>query len=139
MRIGFLLLTVIAGVLCAADAPPSTTLRGKLLVREGKPAVLETADHKMVTLAGDKSTSEVLGDARMNGFEVEARGHFTAPDQFLIDPIHTRAMMVHRDGHLKVITFWCDACSLRSYTPGPCVCCQKETTLDLIDPDKLDK
>jgi hypothetical protein len=34
-----------------------------------------------------------LGDARMNGFEVEAKGHFTAPGQSLIDPIHARAMM----------------------------------------------
>jgi hypothetical protein len=69
---------VIAGVVCAADLPPSTTQRGKLVVREGKPAVLETADINVVTLAGDKSTSEVLGDARINGFEVEATGNFTA-------------------------------------------------------------
>ena len=74
MRTAFPILTAIAGVVCAADAPPSTTLRGKLVVREGKPAVLETADHKAVKLAGDKSTSEVLGDARMDGFEVEAKG-----------------------------------------------------------------
>jgi hypothetical protein len=26
-------------------------------------------------------------------------------------------------------------CNIRAYTPGPCVCCQRETTLDLIDPD----
>jgi hypothetical protein len=106
MRIALLILTAIAGVLCAADVPPSTaadgppstTLRGKLVVREGKPAVLETTDHEKVTLAGDKSTSEVLADARMNGFDVEARGHFTAPDQFLVDPVHTHAMRVHMDG-----------------------------------------
>jgi hypothetical protein len=30
---------------CAADAPLPKTLRGKLVVREGKPAVLETADN----------------------------------------------------------------------------------------------
>jgi hypothetical protein len=36
-----------------------------------------------------------------------------------------------------MITYWCDVCSIRAYTPGPCVCCQQETTLDLRDPDKL--
>ncbi len=115
MRIALLILTVIAGVACAADAPPSTTLRGKLVVREGKPAVLETAGNKVVTLAGDKSTSEVLGDARMNGFEVEEKGHFTAPGQFLIDPIHTRAMMVHKDGTSEgghVFGAMCTRCAL---------------------------
>jgi len=139
MRIALSIPMALAGVICAADAPPSTILRGKLLVREGKPAVLETADHKKVKLAGDASTAKAPTDQRMNGFEVEAKGHFTAPGQFLIDPIHTHAMMAHKDGHLKLVTYWCDACSLRSYTPGPCVCCQKETTLDLIDPAEPDK
>ena len=63
-------------------------------------------------------------------------GRFTAPDQFVVDPIHTRAMFVHKDGHVKVITYWCDVCSIRTYTPGPCWCCQKETLLDLRDPDQ---
>jgi hypothetical protein len=36
---------------------------------------------------------------------------------------------------MKLVSYWCDICTIRSYTPGPCVCCQKDTTLDLIDPD----
>jgi hypothetical protein len=138
-RIALLILTVMAGVAYAAETPPAVTLRGKLVVCEGKPATLQTAEHKLVKLAGDASTVKVLGDARLNGFEVEAKGHFTATGEFLIDPLHTRAMMVHKDGHLKVVTYWCDVCSLRAYTSGPCVCCGKETTLDLIDPAELDK
>jgi hypothetical protein len=27
----------------------------------------------------------------------------------------------------------CDACSVRYYTPGRCVCCQQETRVDLHD------
>ena len=77
-----------------------------------------------------------LGDQRLNGFEVEAKGHFTAPDRFLIDPIHTRAMLVRQGGKLRMVTYWCDICSIRSFTPRPCVCCQRDTTLDLRDPDE---
>ena len=40
----------------------------------------------------DWVTRKVLHDPRVNGFEVEARGHFTAPGQFLVDPQHTRAL-----------------------------------------------
>ena len=85
---------------------------------------------------GDEPTKGVLNDKRLAGFDLEAKGHFTAPDKFLVDPIHTKAMFVHKDGHVKVITYWCDVCSIRTYTPGPCWCCQKETLLDLRDPDE---
>jgi hypothetical protein len=28
-------------------------------------------------------------------------------------------------------------CSIRAYAPGPCVCCQKDTDLDLRDLDDI--
>lgn len=121
----------------AADAQSgAATLRGKLSVgKDG--ASVETADHKQVGLDGDSQTQKILHDSRLNGFTVEARGHYTAPGRFLIDPIYTRSLLVRKDGALKLITYWCDVCSIRSFTPGPCVCCQKETTLDLRDPDEI--
>jgi hypothetical protein len=122
--------------LCLAADPATITLQGKLIVREGKPAALETPDHKLVQLTGDNPTQKVLGDSRLNGFEIQARGHFNSPGQFQLDPIHTHSMLVNREGHLKMVTYWCDVCSIRAYTPGPCVCCQQETVLDLRDPDK---
>jgi hypothetical protein len=64
----------------------------------------------------------VLNDKRLAGFDLEAKGRFTGP--------------VHKDGHVKVITYWCDVCSIRTYTPGPCRCGQKEPLLDLRDPDE---
>jgi hypothetical protein len=88
-------------------------------------------------LDGDAPTRKVLHDPRVNGFEVEARGHFTAPDKFLIDPQHTRALLVRDGGKLKMITYWCDVCYIRAYAPGPCVCCQKDTDLDLRDLDDI--
>jgi len=111
-------------------------LRGKLIVHAGGPATIETPDHQTVKLEGDDTTTKLLGDSRLSGFEVEARGHFIAPGRFRIDPSHTHSLMVRQDGRLKLITYWCDVCSIRAYTPGPCVCCQKETTLDLRDPDQ---
>jgi hypothetical protein len=119
-------------------AQPSETLRGKLAIRADQPAVLQTADHKTVRLDGDETITKVLADPRLNGFEVEARGHFTAPARFMIDPSHEHSLLVRKDGKLKLITYWCDVCSIRAYTPGPCVCCRQETTLDLHDPDTLD-
>jgi hypothetical protein len=133
------LLAILGTALWAADvktAPAADTARGKLIVHEGQAAELETPDHKIVKLDGDESTRKVLGDSRLNGFQVEARGHFTAPDRLLIDPIHTHSLLVRQDGKLKLVTYWCDICSIRAYTPGPCVCCQRETTLDLRDPDQ---
>jgi hypothetical protein len=121
---------------CLAEGPQSATIRGSLRQRPGQPPAMETADHRMISLDGDDATKKVLNDARLAGFDMEAKGHFTAPDHFLVDPIHTEAMYVHKDGHLKVITYWCDTCSIRTYAPGPCMCCQKETTLDLRDPDQ---
>ena len=127
-------LILLAAALCAFAAN-TETLNGKLVLNAGKPPGLATAGKQLIQLDGDDSTRKILGDQRLNGFEVQAKGHFTAPGKFLIDPIHTTALTVRKDGHLKMITYWCDVCNIRAYTPVPCVCCQKETTLDLIDPD----
>jgi hypothetical protein len=136
MRFCLCLLALTAISALAADSHPGETLRGKLVLSDGKPPAVETAEHKRVILDGDEPTRKVLGDRRVNGFEVEAKGRFTAPDRFLIDPIHTHSLLVRQGGKLKMITYWCDTCSIRSFTPGPCVCCQRETTLDLRDPDE---
>lgn len=130
-----LFLLAIAATMTAATLPTTTTLRGKLTVHENAPATVETAGHQVVTLNGDDTIDKVLADARLNGFEVEARGHFTAANKFQIDASHTIPFLVRKDGHLKMVTYWCDVCSIRDYTPGPCRCCQRETALDLRDPD----
>ena len=124
-------------LLAVVSAFAADTLRGKLVLVDSQPPVVETAEHKLVTLDGDEPTRKVLADVRLNGFTVEAKGRFTAADRFLIDPIHTRALLVRQNGKLRMVTYWCDLCSIRSFTPGPCVCCQRETTLDLHDPDEL--
>ncbi len=86
------------------------------------------------SLSGDEPTSKILRDARLNGKTLEARGRFVGAGEFRIDPIETRPMvLVEGDRKLRV-TYYCDVCSIRTYSPGPCMCCQADTRLDLIDP-----
>ena len=132
----YVLLFAVAAAAFCAEGPKSESVRGRLTQKLGKPAV-ETAGHKFVFLDGDEPTRGVLADKRLEGMDLEAKGHYTAPDRFQIDPIHTRAMLIHKDGKVKLITYWCDTCSIRTWTPGKCWCCQQETTVDLHDPETL--
>jgi hypothetical protein len=109
---------------------PSTTIRGKLSVNAAGKPVLATGG-KIVLLEGDDATTGVLKDKRVAGMELEAIGHFRAPDAFTINPIHTKAMFVRKDDKRLYITYWCDVCSIRTYSPGKCWCCQEDTELDL--------
>jgi hypothetical protein len=144
MRFCQLLLVSALALGCLAEAPKpapqsaqkSSKLRGKLRQRAGQPPALESGDGKLVTLAGDEAALKVLNDKRLNGADLEATGHFTGPDRFQVDPNHARTVLTHKDGKLKMITYWCDVCSIRSYEPGPCWCCQAETVLELKDPDE---
>src|ERR1039457_4519885 len=97
MRVCLCWLVLAVGCLHAASAPKSETGHGKLLVSSGEAPVVETVEHQRIVLDGDTPTRKVLHDPRVNGFEVEARGHFTAPGRLLIDPQHTRPLLV-RDG-----------------------------------------
>lgn len=90
-------------------------------------------------LSGDEPTLGVLHDKRVAGSDFEAEGRFTAPDRFTINPIHTPALFIYQKGKKLMVTYWCDVCFIRTYTPGKCVCCQEQTQLDLIDPDKVEK
>jgi hypothetical protein len=131
-----MLLVLATALGSAAEVPKSTSLRGKLVQRAGEAPALQTEDQKLVTLEADVDAMKVLNDRRVNGFEFEAKGHFTAPDRFRLDPNHARSLVVHQHGKRKMITYWCDVCSIRTYAPGPCVCCQEETELQLRDPEK---
>lgn len=73
----------------------------------------------------------VLNDKRLLGADLEAIGHFNSPGRFEVDSMHTKALIVHKDGKKLYVTYWCDVCYIRTFTPGTCVCCQKYTDLDL--------
>ena len=110
----------------AAEA--SISLRGKL--KAGAPAVME-ASGRSILLTGDDDTKGVLADSRLDGTDVEVLGHMTDPAHFDVDKIHTRSLFVVKSGKRLMVTYWCDVCYIRTYSPGKCWCCQKNTDLDL--------
>ena len=122
--------------LAATTQAATGSVKGKLIQHQDAPVVLQTDDGKTITLSGDEDTQKVLHDPRLSGVTLEAMGHFTAQDQFAVEPIFEKNMFVLKDGKRLRITYWCDVCSIRTYTPGVCVCCQKWTDLDLRDPNQ---
>ncbi len=119
----------------AGGAAAAETLTGKLVIGAGKAPALETSGRKLIQLDGDETMRQILGDARLNGLEVEARGTTIFPGRFYLEPFHMTPLLVRQNGKLKRITYWCETCHIRAYTPGPCVCCYQETELDLVNPD----
>jgi len=112
--------------------PAGESLRGTLTLQAGNKPAIETRDSKVVFLEGDEQTAAVLRDERLTGADLEVIGHFKATGVFVVDPIHTKAMFVHKEGQRLMITYYCRVCSIRTYSPGKCMCCQQETELDLI-------
>lgn len=103
---------------------------------DGKP-VLKTKGGRTIPLEGDKDTEIVLQDDRLQGADFEVTGKFLDADRFEVGPIYRHSMLVLRGGKRFSISYWCDLCSIRNYTPGKCQCCQEETALDLReDPEK---
>lgn len=107
------------------------SLRGKLTQTPGQPPALTLPGGKTVALTGDEQTTGVLNDARLKDADFEISGAYNAGGVFEILPIHKRALFVHKDGKRLYVTYWCDICAIRTYTPGVCWCCQDETALDM--------
>ena len=103
-----------------------TTLRGKLL----KGDLLETSTGP-VRLTGDEPTLGVIRDSRVIGLELEVVGEARGTGALEIGPIHKKALYAIKSGQRLFVTYWCDICSIRTYTPGQCWCCQEQTELDL--------
>ena len=128
----FLLLALATA--CFAADPPDVSLRGKLVQDSGKAPILESGN-KRIVLAGDEPTLKVLNDGRLAGSDFEVMGHFTNPSEFAVNHIHTRSLFVFQNGRRQMVTYWCDVCYIRTYSPGKCWCCQKNTDLDPQDPE----
>lgn len=122
---------LIASALPSLRAQERVSIRGVLQPQETPEPVLLLDGGVRVALTGDEPTRGVLKDARLRGADFEAGGHYEKPGRFEIDPIHTKAIYVHKQGKKLFVTYWCDVCSIRTYTPGVCWCCQEETQLDL--------
>ena len=130
-----LVLFTLSVAACVAEAPATASIRGKLTHREGQPPAIE-AGAKLIILDGDESTRGVLNDKRLAGADIEAVGHFGPAGEFIVNPIHTKALYVYHHGQRHTVSYWCELCSIRTYRPGICWCCQEETALDLQKADK---
>src|SRR6202023_1619209 len=126
------MLDLLSVVAAFAAAPATSSIRGKLTQQDGKPAI-ELSSRKLGALDGDERKRGIRNDKRLAGADLEATGHFSTSGLFMVDPIHTKALHVYKDGKRRTISYWCDTCSIRPYTPGICWCCQAETELDLRD------
>ena len=114
-------------------------LRGKLTKGSADVPALQAADGQLTLLEGDADTVGVLKDARLVGSDFEVVGQASEPGKFKIAPIHTRALFTYKDSHRWMVTYWCEVCAIRTFTPGICWCCREETALDLLEPDKVEK
>ena len=123
--------------MCVSMAAPgeSVSLRGRLVQAEGKPRI-ETGGKTVYLDAADEPVAGVLSDPRLAGADFEVVGHYTEPTRFLVDPVHTRPVFVHKGGKRLYVTYWCEVCAIRTYTPGKCWCCQKDTDLDLRETEQ---
>jgi hypothetical protein len=110
--------------------PKDRTIRGTLRLKQSAVPLLLTTDSE-IPITGDESTMGVFCDKRVQGLQFELTGRFRASGQFETNPIHTQAMVVLRGQQRLFVTYWCDICAIRTYTPGICWCCQEDTELDL--------
>ena len=114
--------------LCASAAD---SVLGILEQSSGDHPVLRTPSGERVLIEGDEDTLKVLRDQRLAGREIEILGTRLNRSRFRAGPFYQTNILVLKHGKKYLVTNWCDVCSIRSYTPGECVCCQQETQLDL--------
>ncbi|HYO80048.1 MAG TPA: hypothetical protein VES20_01495 [Bryobacteraceae bacterium] len=121
-------------VLPLALRAADTAFRGTLVAGPG----LRLADGTVITLTGDADTVPVLKDKRVANSDFEVIGT-RAGNKVTIRPIHEPSLFLYKDGKRLRVTYWCDVCAIRTYTPGLCWCCREETELDPREPDTVDK
>lgn len=138
LRRRFLVLLPCTAVAVLAADTQGAPHRGKLVKSPGGKPALQTRDGKLILLSGDADTVGVLNDERLAGADFEVLGTQSG-DVVAIDPIYSAALFAYKDGKRLRVTYWCDVCAIRTYTPGLCWCCRENTELDLRDPDTVDK
>lgn len=124
-------LFLIPGLLLRAGGKP---LRGKLVA--GRKLLV---GDKVVALLSDEAVGKVLDDERLIGTELEVEGTAAGDGSFEIDGIHTKPVYTFAQGERLGVSYWCEICYIRTYSPGKCWCCQEDTKLDPKDPNTPDR
>lgn len=127
-----LAMSAFAGSPAGSGAPASSEIRGKLIQRANGPVSLDTGSIK-IEIRADKDSDSVLHDQRLAPLEIALHGHAIDATHFQLDPFFLKPIYAVKDGKEMLVTYYCDVCSIRYYTPGRCACCQQETRVDLHD------
>jgi hypothetical protein len=128
---------MLSGAPLALAFDGTAVVRGKLTKDGTGRPVLQVAGGSFVVVTGDEETTLVLNDKRLAGADFEVIGEKKADGSVAINPIHLAALWAHKDGKRKRVTYWCDVCAIRTYSPGLCWCCREDTELELRDPDTV--
>jgi hypothetical protein len=115
-----------------AGAAAGSEIRGKLVQPASGPVSLDTGSVK-IEIKADNDSNSVLHDPRLAPLDIALHGHLIDPTHFQLDPFYQKPIWAVKNGKEMLVTYYCDVCSIRYYTPGRCVCCQQETRVDLHD------
>ncbi len=132
--LGRLLPVLVAALLLpAAFAGSPQVLRGHLQSAAGPPSgpngplVLLAEQGNPYPVSGDSITNAQLRDPRLHDRLWELEGELQPDGHFEIRRLYTI-----KDGKRHRVTYYCEVCHIRTYQPGPCMCCQDETELQEI-------
>jgi len=96
--------------------------------------VFKTTEGKLVKLARTKNSEALFVDARLREKALILKGQIH-PATGALEAIVFQSM---KAGVAHSLFYWCDICTIRSITPGECVCCREPVELREI-PVKDDK
>ncbi len=129
----FLTVMALAGLsLLGAPSADQSSVQGKLVMENGKPALLESGGKRVQLQSADDSIVATLGDERLSGRELRLVGRPGPEGVFQVDDFY----VVHGSTLYRLIYF-CDTCHITTFRPGNCQCCQQPTVpveVPLTDP-----
>lgn len=137
--LGTILLLPVGVAFANDEAAAAAQLRGTLEAQSDDVAGLRLPDGSFVRLNGDDQTVKVLHDQRLQGLDFEVLGERKQNGEFSILPIHLAALFTYQEGKRLRVTYYCDVCAIRTYSPGLCMCCRENTRVDLVDPAEITK
>lgn len=87
----------------------------------GKAFGFASKDGKLYKFLPTDSMTPVFSDVRVRQRELQLSARMRSGDKLEIIKVQSV-----KEGKLYDIFYYCDICSITSYTPGPCPCCGKD-------------
>lgn len=86
--------------------------------------VFKTAEGRLAPLTRTKNSEALFVDARLRAKELVLKGQLREDGGF--EAIVFQSV---KDGERHSLFYWCDICTIRTITPGECVCCREPVEL----------